>query len=111
MSQVIDLDQALIDTRHPDPKTRIRALHELCPCQVKADYPDIWDRVLEMVTDEDAKVRGHVLHVLGDGSPKDREAEVVQAVERYWNDPDPGLRRRARKLLSSYRRTGRINHL
>jgi hypothetical protein len=64
-----------------------------------------------MVSDEDAKVRGHVLHVLGDGSPKHREGEVVQAVERYWNDPDPGLRRRARKLLSSYRRTGRINHL
>jgi len=111
MSQVIDLDQALGDTWSPDPKMRIRALHHLCPCQLKADYPDIWDRLLEMVTDDDAKVRGHVLHVLGDGSPRHREAEVVRAVERMWDDPDPGLRRRARKLLTHYRRTGKINVL
>ncbi len=111
MTRVIDLDRCLADTWSPDPRTRIRALHELCPCQVKADYPDLWDRVLEMVSDGDAKVRGHVLHLLGDGSPRAREDEVVQAVERLWNDPAPGLRRRARRLLAHYRRTGRINIL
>jgi HEAT repeats len=111
VSQVIDLDRALAETWDPDPRRRIRALHELCPCQLKADYPDIWDRVLEMVTDDDAKVRGHVLHVLGDGSPRDREPEVVQAVESMRNDPDPVLRRRVRKLMAHYRRTGRINVL
>jgi hypothetical protein len=111
MSQVVDLDQALADTWNPDPRRRIRALHDLCPCQLKADYPDIWDRLLEMVVDEDAKVRAHVLHVLADGSPRYRESEVVQAVERMWDDPDPGLRRRVRKVLGQYRRTGRIHVL
>jgi hypothetical protein len=111
MNEVIDLDRALDETQHPDPRKRIRALHDLCPCQLKADYPEVWDRVLTMVSDGDAKVRGHVLHVLADGSPRHREAEVVQAVERLGNDPDPGLRRRARRLLAHYRRTGKINVL
>jgi HEAT repeats len=111
MNQIVDLDRALDQTRDPDPRTRIRALHDLCPCQLKADYPEVWDRVLVMVGDEDARVRGHVLHVLGDGSPRHREAEVVGAVERLGQDADPGLRRRARKLLAHYRRTGKINAL
>jgi hypothetical protein len=111
MNETVDLDRALDDTLDPDPRRRIRALHDLCPCQLKADYPDVWDRVLVMVSDEDARVRGHVLHVLGDGSPRHREAEVVAAVERLGHDPDPGLRRRARRLLAHYRRTGKINVL
>jgi hypothetical protein len=111
MNPVIDVDQARADTHSADPRTRIRALHALCPCQLKADYPDVWDRVLEMVSDADPKVRAHVFHVLGDGSPRSREGEVAQALEALHNDPDPGLRRRARKLLAHYRRTGRLNIL
>lgn len=103
--------QALDDTWSPDPGMRIAAVDQLCPCRLKADYPQVWDRLLGMATDVDVKVRSHVFHVLGDGSPRTREAEVVQAMERMQHDPDPGLRRRARKLLATYRRTGRINIL
>ena len=94
-----------------DPKLRREAVHRLCPCQLKADYPEVWQRLLAMVHDEDAKVRAQVLHSLGDGSPRRREAEVVAAVEAMRDDPDPSLRRRVRHLLAQYRRTGRINVL
>jgi len=49
--------------------------------------------------------------MLADGSPREREREVVAAVVRLQADPDDSLRRRARKLIAQYRRGGRINVL
>jgi HEAT repeat protein len=98
-------------TRHPDPRVRRRALRELCPCDLKANRPAVWDRVIEMAGDPDARVRSAVLHSLCDGSPRERETEVVAALERLAGDADRGLRRRARQVLASYRRTGRVNVL
>ena len=84
------------------------ALLTLCPCHVRSDVTQIWDRMFEMQVDEDAGVRSIILHNLTDGSPRSRETEVVQALERLANDADPKLRRRARRALSAYRQTGRI---
>jgi hypothetical protein len=64
-----------------------------------------------MTGDPDAKVRSHVLHVLADGSPRELESEVVAAIEGMMHDPDVKLRRRVRKLISQYRRSGNINVL
>jgi hypothetical protein len=33
---------------------------------------------------------------------------VAEALERRYNDPDPGVRKRVRLTLTHYRRTGRI---
>ncbi len=75
----------------------------------KADYPQVWDCLLAMSQDRDAKVRSYVLHNLVDGSPSSRKDEVVAALERMQQDPDPHLRRRARRLVAYYRRTGIMN--
>jgi hypothetical protein len=64
-----------------------------------------------VVSDEDAKVRPDVLHTLCDGSPRTREPDVVAALERLYNDPDPKLRRKVRRVLTQYRAGGRINIL
>ncbi len=101
--------QALERTYDPDPKVRRAGLLQLCPCHVRADFPAIWDRLFELRRDHDAGVRSLVLHSLCDGSPRAREAEVLEAVEGIARDPDPKLRRRARRALAVYRRTGRIN--
>jgi hypothetical protein len=106
-----DIDDLLDLTRSDDARERNGALRVLCPCHVKFNDPRVWDRALEMAEDPDAKVRGTVLHLLCDGSPRERNAEVVAAVERMQHDPDDKLRRRARKVMAQYRKTGQINVL
>lgn len=102
--------QELLDATHnANPKVRKAALIELCPCHVRSNRPEVWNRLFEMQSDEDAGVRSVVLHNLCDGSPRELEAEVVAAVERLANDADKKLRRRARNALAVYRRTGTIN--
>jgi hypothetical protein len=104
-----EIEALLESTRDANPKRRKAALLQLCPCHVRCNRPEIWDRVFEMHTDSFAGVRSVVLHHLCDGSPRDREAEVVAIVEVLANDPDKKLRRRARNALRRYRQTGIIN--
>jgi hypothetical protein len=98
-------------TRDPDPRIRKRALRKLCPCKLKSDIEQVWDRVFEMYTDSDEDVRYQVMHTLCDGSPKDREIQVITTLELMWNDPEEKIRRKVRKALNSYRRCGKWNIL
>ena len=103
------IEDALNRSRHPSARERRWALLELCPCEVRANIPEVWDRLFEMQADGDSTVRSLVLRVLCDGSPAEREDEVVRIVAAMQNDPDVRLRRRARRTMAEYRRTGRIN--
>jgi HEAT repeat protein len=113
MARVTDdeLDELLKQTYSPGAYERACAVRALCPCHVKRNEPQVWERMLQLVTDPDPKVRSHVLHVLADGSPHERERQVVQAIQTIAQDADKGLRRRARKVLAQYRSSGRINVL
>lgn len=106
-----DIDPLLEQTRHSDAMTRRRAVHQLCPCALRADDDRVWDRLLEIVGDDDARVRADVFHTFCDGSPRSRESQVVQALECMQHDPDPKLRRRVRKMLAQYRAGGSVNIL
>ena len=106
-----DIDFLLGQTKHPDANVRREAVRELCPCELKFNSEVAWDRLLEMASDEDVRVRRNGLHVLCDGSPRSREGEVVQAIEVMQTDPDQKLRRQVRNLLAGYKRTGKINVL
>ena len=106
-----EVDALLDETLSDDALVRSEALRKLCPCRVKRYDERVWDRVLEMVEDPSGKVRSHVFHLLGDGSPREREGDVIAAIEQLRSDPDERLRRRVRKLLAHYRRGGRINVL
>lgn len=106
-----EIDELLELTHSDDPRERNEALRVLCPCHVKFNERRVWDRALEMAADPDVKVRATVLHLLCDGSPRERNAEVVAAVERMQQDADDKLRRRARKVMAQYRKTGNINVL
>lgn len=103
------IGDALHRTRHESPSVRRTALLDLCPCRVKANVPEVWDRLVQMHADPDPSVRSVVLHALCDGSPSDRHREVVAAVDAMQQDPDRKLRRRARRTMAAYRRTGDIN--
>jgi hypothetical protein len=106
-----EIERILDLTHDTDPKVRRLALKNLCSCHVRADVQPIWDRLHEMVDDPDPGVRFEVVHAFGDSSPNHRAHEIAAAVERLYNDPDLHLRKRVRKLLGHYRRTGSVNAL
>ena len=85
------------------------AVHALCPCEVRADIPEVWNRILELAGDPDAHVRRLVIHALCDGSPIRYRTAVLNALEKLAQDSDDGVRRRARKALAAHRRTGTVN--
>lgn len=100
---------SLLDmTRVGDPSERRVAVRNLCTCHVQADDDRIWERLLEMAHDPDAGVRRDVLHAITDSTPGTRVAAVVETLESMRNDADLRLRRRVRKTLAHYRRTGKI---
>jgi len=88
---------------------RKQALRNLCPCRVKSDVKEFWDRIIEMAKDPDANVRYQALHNLCDGAPLAREEDVIPALEILHNDTDKYIRRRAHQVLSHYRKTGKWN--
>ena len=71
------IDSYLQRTRDADPRKRKRALKDLCPCHVRADIPQLWDRIFECLQDEDGLVRDQALHALGDGSPQHLEQRIM----------------------------------
>lgn len=104
--EILDLLEA---TENPNVKVRKAALLQLCPCHVRFNCDEVWNRIIELQSDSDAGVRSIVLHNLCDGSPRNRQDEVLAAVECLANDPDRKIRRRARNALAIYHRTGSIN--
>jgi HEAT repeat protein len=106
-----DVMALLALTYDPRPSVRRWAAHRLCPCGLKRNVPQVWDRLLAMASDPDAAVRAQILHTLCDGSPRERQEQVLRAIQGMHDDPHPALRRRARQVLAQYRRTGRINVL
>ncbi len=48
------IDEVLKDTYSTDPKTRKNAARELCPCEVKFNRREVWDRLLELTQDQDS---------------------------------------------------------
>lgn len=106
-----ELGRVLALTRDPEPRVRQAALMNLCPCHLRSDRPEVWERVFEMACDADRGVRKQVFHTLSDGSPGRLEERVVATLESMRHDPDRTLRRGVRSLLAKYRRTGRVNLL
>jgi HEAT repeat protein len=102
------LDGLLELSRSEESRVRQLACKNLCTCHVRADDDRVWTRLLELIEDPDPEVRGDVIHALTDSTPAPRVPAVIRALESRHNDPDEGIRRRIRKTLAHYRRTGKI---
>lgn len=111
VSNFATVEEYLAATHDSNPQMRKRALKSMCPCKVLKEIDMIWERVFEMVKDPDPVVRYQVLHTLCDGSPREREEQVIAALESLWNDEDDKIRRAVRRALNEYRRTGNWNIL
>lgn len=103
-----DIDPLLRLTESSDPIERQVALKNLCTCHVQADDDRVWAALLRMFNDEHPRVRREALHALTDSTPASRTQDVVHALERRYGGPDASLRRRIRRTLSHYRRTGAL---
>lgn len=104
-----DMDEILKYTHDEDADIRLEAVKQLCPCKVERDIDDFWNRVFEMVDDEDARIRQRVLHIICDGSPPRLEERVMDAVTTFGRDKDPEIRRQAHKVEASYQHKGKWN--
>ncbi|MGO9729540.1 MAG: HEAT repeat domain-containing protein [Streptosporangiaceae bacterium] len=102
------IDGLLELSRSEESRARQLACRNLCTCHVRADDDRVWTRLLELVEDTDPLVRGDVIHALTDSTPAPRIPAVIQALESRHNDPDERIRRRVRKTLAHYRRTGKV---
>jgi HEAT repeat protein len=103
-----ELDSLLELSRSEMASFRQIACKNLCTCHLRADYDEVWTRLLELIEDPDPQVRGDVIHALTDSTPASRVPAVIQVLESRHNDPDKAIRRRVRKTLAHYRRTGKI---
>ena len=106
-----ELAELLDLTRSEDPKVRSIAVKHLCPCHVRSNHPEVWERVFELVDDPDPRVRRDAVHALADGSPRELADRVGETLEARRNDPDRVVRRQMRKVVDAWRRTGRVNVL
>ena len=106
----LTISDLLEQTHDKNPRVRKEAVKLLCPCEVKFDSDEVWDRLFEMVEDEDDNVRSLVFHNFTDGVPKERNERAVAVIESMAHDPHAKLRRRVRKTLARYRRTGNLDH-
>ena len=102
------IDGILQLSRSEESRLRQLACKNLCTCHVRADDDRVWVRLLELAGDPDPRVRGDVIHALTDSTPARRVPTVVRTLEARHNDPDHGIRRRVRKTLAHYRRTGKV---
>jgi len=102
------IDGLLELSQSEESRARQLACRNLCTCHVRADDDRVWTRLLELAGDPDPRVRGDVIHAITDSTPASRVPAVIQALESRHNDPDVGIRRRVRKTLAHYRRTGKL---
>eukprot|EP01100_Stratorugosa_tubuloviscum_P001324 TRINITY_DN1295_c0_g1_i1.p1 TRINITY_DN1295_c0_g1~~TRINITY_DN1295_c0_g1_i1.p1 ORF type:complete len:117 (+),score=44.81 TRINITY_DN1295_c0_g1_i1:139-489(+) len=110
-NEMASFEEIMDGTRDSNANVRVRALRQICPCRVKKEIDELWERVFEMITDEDERVRYQVLHTLCDGSPTHMEEKVVEVLDIFRNDKCEKIKRQARRALTSYQRTGKWNIL
>jgi hypothetical protein len=67
--------------------------------------------VISLKNDPSDIVREQAVHNLCDGSPKEMEEKVIETLETMWNDQSEVVRKKVRKVLVGYRKTGRWNVL
>ena len=103
------IEELIEFTKHENKKVKMAAVQEMCPCHVKRDVPEFWERVFELADDEDKEIRYQILHNMCDGSPPGYEDKVVEALEIFNRDPDLKIRRKAHQVIASYQHEGKWN--
>lgn len=76
-----DIDVILEYSNSKDDDIRLEAVKQLCPCKVQRDIEVFWNRVFELASDEDVRIRKRVMHIICDGSPERLEDKVYETLQ------------------------------
>ena len=104
-----EMDEILALTSCKDERVRLKATREMCPCHVKADREEFWDRIFKLAHDDSEEIRYQVLHNMCDGSPPHLEDKVMKTLEIFNRDSSKKIRRAAHQVMGSYLHTGEWN--
>ena len=77
ISRYVDLSKS------ENPKDRLEAAENLCPCHVRRRIDEVWDALYAMLEDPDEKVRRAAYHTLEDGGRPD-DPKLTEIFERAW---------------------------
>ena len=58
--ETTDVDVIIALSKHHNAQVRKSSLIQMCPCRTKCDIDKFWNRVFEMVNDDDPIVRAQV---------------------------------------------------
>jgi len=103
------VQQALAASYDTDPLARRLAAKNLCPCHVRSNRAEVWERLIELANDPDPGVRSDALHALTDGAPKPYWPRIATVLNDRRRDDNPKIRRMAKRLLARQRSSGTFN--
>ena len=93
------VDQLLVLSRSDSAEDRLVAARFLCPCHVRGRTQDIWNTVVALMADEDARVRSAAWHTLEDGGVPSEKRVLEQLEGLLARETDPGVRRLAKEAI------------
>jgi hypothetical protein len=94
-----EVDQLLALAGSDSAEDRLVAARFLCPCHVRGRTQDIWNAIVALMADEDARIRLAAWHTLEDGGVP-AETGVLERLEGLLaRESDPGVRRLAQEII------------
>lgn len=93
------VDQLLALGKSGSAEDRLTAAKFLCPCHGRGRTEDIWNAIVALMADEDARIRFAAWHTLEDGGVPS-EAGVLEQLEGLLaREADAGVRRLAKETI------------
>jgi hypothetical protein len=92
-------DELLALSRSADAEDRLVAARFLCPCHVRGRTEDMWEAIVALMSDDDARIRGAAWHTLEDGGVPAGEGALERLEALLALEPDAGVRRLAKEII------------
>jgi hypothetical protein len=93
------VDQLLALSRSDSAEDRLIAAEFLCPCYVRERTQDIWNAVVTLMADEDARIRFAAWHTLEDGGVPSEKGVLERLEGLLTRESDPDVRRLAKETI------------
>ena len=53
VQETTDMSELIELSKSEDPRVRVKAAQQMCPCRVQKDFEEFWERLFELAQDED----------------------------------------------------------